>query len=103
MQEYPVKRGYTKGLEESVANGIRQIFETEPQRMNDHYQISYGALRLLDVSVGADGKSILVRTESNRDADDAQILDTNRRYRRFLDVVTGYTTKERVKKSKSIE
>ncbi len=103
MQEYPVKRGYTKGLEESVANGIRQIFETEPQRMNDHYQISYGALGLLDVSVGADGKSIRVRTESNRDADDAQILDTNRRYRRFLDVVTGYTTKERVKKSKSIE
>jgi hypothetical protein len=103
MQEYLVKRAYTKGLEESIADGIRRCFETEPQRTNDHYHITHGALRLLEVSIGAEGKSIIVRTESNRDADDAMILDTNRRYRQFLDLVTGYTTKERVKKAKSIE
>ncbi|HPW11307.1 MAG TPA: DUF5611 family protein, partial [Methanoregulaceae archaeon] len=69
----------------------------------DHYQISFGALRLLDVTVGKDGKTLLVHTESDKDAPDAVILDTNRRFRKYLDLVTGFSTKERVKKSKSIE
>jgi hypothetical protein len=31
------------------------------------------------------------------------ILDTNRRFRKYLDIVTGFSTKERMKKSKSVE
>jgi hypothetical protein len=44
-----------------------------------------------------------VKTESNRDADDTVIIDTNRRFRQFLDLVTHYSTKERVKRAKSVE
>ena len=103
MQEYPVKRGFTKNLDESVARELRHYFGTEARQSKEHYQITYGALHLLDISIGKDGKSIIVRTESNRDADDTVIIDTNKRFRQFLDAVTGYTTKERVKKAKSIE
>jgi hypothetical protein len=103
MQEYPVKRGFTKNLDETVAREMRQCFGTEPGQSNGHYQITFGALKLLDVSIGKDGKSIIVKTESKRDADDTLIIDTNRRFRQFLDHVTGYSTKERVKRAKSVE
>jgi hypothetical protein len=41
-----------------------------------------------------------VNTVSRKDADEATILDTNRRFRTFLDRVTGFTSKERVKRAK---
>jgi hypothetical protein len=103
MQEYPVKRGVTRNLDETVARELSQCFGTEPRQNNGHYQITYGALHLLDISIGKDGKSIIVKTESNRDADDTVIIDTNKRFRLFLDHVTGYSTKERVKRAKSVE
>jgi len=43
---------------------------------------------------------VTVDTVSRKDADEATILDTNRRFRTFLDRVTGFTSKERVKRAK---
>lgn len=102
MQEYPVKRGFTKDLDTTIIEGLKECFGTEAQRTGDHYQISYGALTLLDISIGSGGKTVIVTTESDKDATDEVILDTNRRFRRYLDRVTGFTTKERVKKAKSV-
>jgi hypothetical protein len=103
MQEYPVKRGFTKDLNTTMVESLKECFGTEVKKQGDHYQISFGALRLLDVSTGGGGKTLIVRTESDKDASDEVILDTNRRFRKYLDMVTGFSTKERVKKSKSIE
>ena len=103
MQEYPVKRGFTKDLNTTMLEGLKQCFGTEVKKMGDHYQISYGALKLLDVTTGAGGKTVIVRTESDKEASDEVILDTNRRFRKYLVFVTGYSTKERVKKVKSVE
>ncbi|MDD1706133.1 MAG: DUF5611 family protein [Methanoregulaceae archaeon] len=103
MQEYPVKRGFTKDLNTKIVEGLKECFGTEVKKQGDHYQISYGALRLLDVTTGDGGKSLIVRTESDKDASDEVILDTNRRFRKYLDLVTGFSTKERVKKAKSVE
>ncbi len=103
MQEYPVKRGLTKDLDKRMVDALTECFGTEVQKAGDHYQISYGALQLLDVSVGKGGKTLVVHTESNRDATDEVIMDTNRRFRRYLDAATGYSTKERLKKAKSVE
>jgi len=86
-----------------MVEALKECFGTDVKKEGDHYQISFGALRLLDVTVGKDGKTLLVHTESDQDASDAVILDTNRRFRKYLDVVTGFSTKERVKKSKSVE
>jgi len=103
MQEYPVKRGFTKDLNTTIVDGLKECFGTEVKKQGDHYQIRFGALRLLDVTTGRGGKTLIVRTESDKEASDEMILDTNRRFRKYLDMVTGFSTKERVKKSKSIE
>jgi hypothetical protein len=103
MQEYPVKRGLTKDLKERIFAEIKNNFGSEPKDAgNGHYRISYGALKILDVSCGKDGKSVIIDTESNREATDDVIIDTNKRFRKYLDAVTGFSTKERVKRAKSV-
>ncbi len=84
-------------------NRLKECFEVEPRHKDGHYQISFGALKVLDASLGAEGKSVIIRTESDLTVSDEAILDTNRRFRKYLDAVTGYTTKERVKKAKTVE
>ena len=103
MQEYPVKRGFTKDLNTTMAEGLKQCFSTEVKNLGDHYQISYGALKLLDVTMGEGGKTVIIRTESDKEASDEVILDTNRRFRNYLEVATGFSSKERMKKVKSVE
>jgi hypothetical protein len=103
MQEYPVKRGFSKNLPVTMVEQLRECFETEPNQKDGHYQIRFGALKVLDASLGADGKSVIIMTESDLTVSDEVILDTNRRFRKYLDAVTGYSTKERVKKAKTVE
>jgi hypothetical protein len=62
------------------------------------------ALESMQVRLGDAKKSILITTVSKQGIEDEQIiLDTNKRFRRYLDDVTGYSTKERVKKAKAVE
>lgn len=60
--------------------------------------INYGAFNRLAVSI--DNKKLRVDSESNKDAKEEQILDTNKRFRIFLEEATGYTAKERLKMAK---
>ena len=104
MQEYPIKRTHIKTLKDNVLEKLREHFEKEPEESDGFYQISYGAIRQMKVKVGDSGKSVLIETASRTDIEDEQvILDTNRRFRKYLDDVTGYSTKERVKKAKTVE
>ncbi|MDG6257378.1 MAG: DUF5611 family protein [Methanomicrobiaceae archaeon] len=99
MQEYPIKRGFTKGFEVRMVEGLATYFTTQPEKSGDRYHISYGALRRLEVSTGEKGKTLVVDTESDRSIEeDEVILDTNRRFRDYLQYVTGYNAKERAKK-----
>lgn len=52
------------------------------------------------MSVWLNSKKVCVETESNKDIPDDVILDTNKRYRVFLEEMTGYTAKERQAKIK---
>jgi hypothetical protein len=101
MQEYPIKRGLTKDLESRIVTELKSIFGAEPARAGKAYRISFGAIKRLDVTVGAGGKSVIIDTESDIGSSDEVIIDTNKRFRRFLDAVTGFSTKERVKRAKS--
>jgi len=65
---------------------------------NGKCKISYGAFKSLTASIN--NKKLCVETESNKDVKDEQILDTNKRYRDFLEEATGFTAKERLKKAK---
>ncbi len=101
MQEYPIKRGLTKDLEARVGAELKNCFGIGPARAGAAYRIAFGALKRLDVTVGAGSKSVIIDTESDLSAPDDVIIDTNRRFRKFLDAVTGFSTKERVKRAKS--
>ena len=102
MQEYPIKRGLTKDLDVRAVAELKNCFGAEPRKIEKGYRITSGALKRLDVMIGAGGKSIIIDTESDLGASDAVILDTNKRFRKFLDAVTGFSTKERVKRAKSV-
>ena len=101
MQEYPIKRGMTKDLETRIVAEIKTCFSMEPSKTAKGYRIKFGALKRLDVKVGADGKSVIIDTESDMKVSDDVILDTNKRFRKYLDAITGFSTKERVKRAKS--
>ena len=103
MQEYPVKRGFSKNLPATLVEQLKECFGVEPKHKDGHYLISYGALKVLDATLGADGKSVIIRTESDLTVSDETILDTNKRFRKYLDAVTGYSTKERAKKAKTAD
>ena len=102
MQEYPVKRGLTKDLSTRIVEALKECFGKEPERSGDHFRIRYGALQLLDVAAGSRGKTLIVNTESDKGAADEVIMETNRRFRKFLETVTGFSSKERVKRAKSV-
>lgn len=107
MQEYEVKRGTTKELEVRIQSGFADIFGVNPEVKDGHYCISYGSMKLLEVWCGEKNKSLMVDTVTDNavlelpDAKaDAIILDTNKKFRQFLDLTTCFTTKERVKRAK---
>ena len=60
--------------------------------------VSYGALQRVEASIV--DKKLLVDTTPNPNIPDEEILETNRRFRKFLDDATGYTAKQRVSKAK---
>lgn len=101
MQEYPIKRGLTKDLEARAVAEMKNCFGVEPKKTEKGYRIAFGAIKRLDVIPGAGGKTVTIDTESDVKANDDVIIDTNKRFRKFLDAVTGFSTKERVKRAKS--
>ncbi len=107
MQEYEVKRGNTKDLEDRIKAGFSDVFQTEPVMEAGHYSISYGSMKKLEVWAGEKNKTVNVDTVTDADVlampdekADVIILDTNKRFRQFLDLVTCFNTKERVKRAK---
>ncbi|MFA4878116.1 MAG: DUF5611 family protein [Methanoregula sp.] len=102
MQEYPIKRGLTKDLEIRAATELKACFGVEPEKTAKGFRIKSGALKRLDVTIGAGGKSVIIDTESDLSASDEVIIDTNKRFRKYLDAITGFSTKERVKRAKSV-
>lgn len=83
-------------------NRIRGVLEEEfPTEVRDEkgkLLLSYGALKNIEVSIN--GKKLSVITESDSGARDDTILDTNKRFRNFLEKATGYTAKQRLQMAK---
>jgi len=102
MQEFQIKRTNLNTYRTVMISAMKEFFNAEPKEHDGRFEISYGALQCLSISIGNNGKSIIVNTESRTDVSDEVILDTNRRFRQYLEKVTGYTTKERIKKSKKL-
>ncbi|MHC1588492.1 MAG: DUF5611 family protein [Methermicoccaceae archaeon] len=94
---YRFKRGYSPDIER-IKSCLEGCFSCDAQLVGGKCTLSSGALEQLEAWV--DGKMLCIKTVSNVGASDEQVLDTNKRFREFLTVATGYTTKERVKQAK---
>ncbi len=77
---------------------MEKNFPAEIREENGRLIMSYGALSRL--VVGIDNKKLCVETESSKAVSDDIILETNKRYRIFLEEATGFSAKERLKKAK---
>ncbi|WNY27342.1 DUF5611 family protein [Methanolapillus ohkumae] len=98
MQEYKLKRGFTPDLDR-MRGLLTECFGTEIQEKDKKLTTSYGVLK--EITVWIDNKKLCVETHAdNAGASDDSILDTNKRFRTFLDKSTGYSSKDRVKNAK---
>ena len=77
---------------------IAEEFPCEVSEADGKLQLSYGALK--SISIWIEGKKLNVTTESDSGAADQVVLDTNKRFRDFLEKATGYTAKQRLQMAK---
>ncbi|MBP2132832.1 hypothetical protein J2128_000753 [Methanomicrobium sp. W14] len=107
MQEYSIKRGFKEGLNERARDGLIKYFDKEPDEKSGHFSINYGSFKYLEAWINDKGSMLCIDTESDselydshpEDEADKIVLDTNSRFRNYLEYVTGYNTKERKKKT----
>ncbi len=98
ISEYKFKRGF-KPEGERVRNVMEEVFQVAPQENGGKYVLNYGAIKELKAWVS--DKKLFVETESDRNVKDERIiLDTNKKFRDFLEEATGFTAKERLKQAK---
>ena len=101
MEEFEVKRGSTKDLASRIPIELSRHFGCEPEPTGGGFAIAYGAIRQLIATPGPEGKTLRVEIETDPSVDDdAVILDTIRKRNAFLEGATGFSSKERVKRSK---
>jgi hypothetical protein len=98
ISEYKFKRGY-KPESERIRGIMEDIFEIKPADNGGKLSLSYGAIKELKAWV--EDKKLFVETSSDLSVKDEKlILDTNKRFRDFLEEATGFTAKERLKAAK---
>lgn len=98
IQEYSLKRGFSPELER-VIKAFSDCFDgITPEIVDDRCVASFGAMK--QICFWFNGKKLCVDTVSAEGVSDDVILDTNRRFRKFLEKATGYTAKQRLEKAK---
>ena len=98
MQEYKLKRGYSPDIER-MRSLLEECFGTDIKEKDGTLTTSYGVLK--EIKVCIQNKKMCVDTISdNSGIPDDVILDTNKRFRTFLDKGTGYSSKDRIKNAK---
>ncbi|WP_455391717.1 DUF5611 family protein [[Eubacterium] cellulosolvens] len=99
MQEYDIKRGHFKNIE---GEKLKELMESTfgSVKIEDEKLISnYGALQPLKTWVKS--KDVLcVDTKMDTNVEENKINETIKRYNKFLEAATGFTSKERVKRAK---
>lgn len=95
--DYPFKRGFKPDLER-IEKVLAEEFPVEIKKDSGKLLLSYGALN--NITVWVENKKLFVTTESASGIADEVVLDTNKRYRNFLEAATGYTAKQRLQMAK---
>ena len=97
IQIYKLKRGFKPEIDR-IREVMEMSFPDHVTQENEKLTASYGAIQKMEVWI--DNKKLHLETESNPGATDEEIIETNKRFRKFLDEATGYSSKQRVKAAK---
>ncbi len=95
--DYPFKRGFKPDIER-IRMALVEEFPTEIRQEEEKLILNYGAMK--SIAVWIENKRLNVVTESTQGLSDSVILDTNKRFRDFLEKATGYTAKQRLQMAK---
>jgi hypothetical protein len=98
IQEYSLKRGFSPDIERVKRVFVECFDGVMPEEVDGKYICSFGALET--ISFWFEGGKLCVETVSRRGVGDEEVLDTNRRFRKFLEGATGYTAKQRLERAK---
>jgi hypothetical protein len=97
MQKYPVSRESQKQLNlHDLSAKIESTFGGPVREDGNTLVASFGALKELKVTT--DGKVLMVETLMEPRVPPETQADTIRRYNQFLELATGFTSKERAKR-----
>jgi hypothetical protein len=95
--DYQFKRGFKPDIER-IRKVLEEEFPSEIREENGKLLLNFGALKSIEVWI--ENKRLNVVTESTTDVADQVALDTNKRFRNFLEKATGYTAKQRLQMAK---
>ena len=98
MKQYEMKRGHFKNVAGDKLMALVNESFGGAQKQDEKIIASFGALERL--TVWTDGKHIFVDTVMKTDVPNDVAQSTVGAYNRFLERVTGFTSKERVKRAK---
>jgi hypothetical protein len=98
MNEYDIKRGHYEKVEGDKLKIIMKDSFESVKKEGDKLVSNFGALE--KITVWLEGKKILfVETKMNTDVEDNVATETIRKYNQFLERATGFTAKERRKRT----
>ena len=98
MNEYDIKRGH---FEKVDGNGLETLMKDtfgSVKKKDGKLTSSFGALEYITASL-LGKKALAVETKMNTDVDDKTATETIRMYNQFLERATGFSAKERRKRS----
>jgi hypothetical protein len=96
VQEYPVRTDHRGNLTPEALAQLVEAHFGRAERSGNDVAASYGAITR--IAVGASGRALRVDITMNPKVPEDVARDTIARYNRFLEEVTGYTSKERAKR-----
>ncbi len=96
MQTYPVRTTHRRNLELAALGAIAREHFDAVEVLPTEVQASYGALERLTAK--ANGRALAVDVRMNPKVDEAVAKETIARYNRFLEAITGYSSKERARR-----
>jgi hypothetical protein len=96
VTNYPVKPSHRSRLDASALEAAAREAFGEAERTETGVRAHYGALR--NLTAAPVGKLLGVEVEMDPKVDVEVAAETVRRYNRFLESATGYTSKERAKR-----
>jgi len=95
--EFDIKKGHGASLE---GDGLKKLMEEKlgPVREeNGAYVTSFGATKRFEVKLLS--KTLLsVVSESDKDASNEAMMESNKKYNTFMEAATGFSAKERSKR-----